>query len=107
VWSTECLCRHTLILRPLACPRWGRERSNGAVASGLDWLEHRAATCSAPCSLAWSVLPLDAYGPPIGGMLARLYTLSDKGLLVDPVTLAAVILAIDCLVQGNVSKVIA
>jgi hypothetical protein len=85
----------------------GGEESNGAIASGLDWLEHRAGTCSAPWSLAWSILALDTYGRPVEGLLARLCTLSDKGFLTDSATLAAVILAIDCLVEGNVFKVIA
>jgi len=40
-------------------------------------------------------------------LLARLCALSDKGFLADSATLAAVILAIDCLVEGNVFKVIA
>src|SRR5208337_394093 len=83
------------------------EQSNGAIASGLDWLERRARTCSAPWSLAWSILALDAFGRPVEGLLARLCTLSDKGFLADSATLAAVILAIDCLVEGNVFKVIA
>ncbi|MGD0324899.1 MAG: prenyltransferase/squalene oxidase repeat-containing protein [Terriglobia bacterium] len=85
----------------------GGEQSNGAIASGLDWLERRAGTCSAPWSLAWSILALDAYGRPVEGLLARLCTPSDKGFLADSATLAAVILAIDCLVEGNVFKVIA
>ena len=83
----------------------GGEQSNGAIASGLDWLERRAKTCAAPWSLAWSILALDAYGRPVEGLLARLCTLSDKGLLANSATLAAMILAIDCLVQGNVFKV--
>ncbi|MGB9485701.1 MAG: hypothetical protein WCD04_06280, partial [Terriglobia bacterium] len=58
-------------------------------------------------SLAWSILALDAYDRPVEGLLARLCTLSDKGFLADSATLAAVILAIDCLVEGNVFKVIA
>jgi hypothetical protein len=85
----------------------GGEQSNGAIASGLDWLERRTGTCSAPWSLAWSILALDAYGRPVEGLLARLCALSDKGFLADSATLAAVILAIDCLVEGNVFKVIA
>ena len=85
----------------------GGEESNGAIASGLDWLERTAGTCSAPWSLAWSILALDAYGGPVEGLIARLCTLSDKSLLADSATLAAVILAIDCLVEGNVFKVIA
>ena len=83
------------------------ERSNNATASGLDWLERRAATCSVPWSLAWSVLALDAYGRPIEDMVDRLCALRDPDLLADSATLAAVILAIDCLVQGNAFKVIA
>jgi hypothetical protein len=85
----------------------GGEQSNGAIASGLDWIERRAGTCSTPWSLAWSILALDAYGRPVEALLARLCTLSDKGFLADSATLAAVILAIDCLVEGNVFKVIA
>jgi hypothetical protein len=85
----------------------GGEPSNGAIASGLEWLERRAETCSAPWSLAWSILALDAYGRPVEGLVDRLYALRDPALLADSATLAAVILAIDCLVQGNVFKVIA
>jgi hypothetical protein len=85
----------------------GGEESNDAIASGLDWLEHRAGTCSAPWSLAWSILALDAYGRPVEGLVVRLCTLRDPALLADSATLAAVILAIDCLVEGNVFKVIA
>jgi hypothetical protein len=83
------------------------ERSNDAITSGLDWLERRAETCSVPWSLAWSVPALDAYGRPVEGFVDRLRALRDPDLLADSATLAAVILAIDCLVQGNVLKVIA
>jgi len=85
----------------------GREESNGAIASGLDWLEHRAGTCSAHWSLAWSILALDAYDRPVEALVDRLCALTDPALLADSATLAAVILAIDCLVEGNVFKVIA
>jgi hypothetical protein len=57
--------------------------------------------------LAWSILALDAYGRPVEGWVDRLCTLRDPALLADSATLAAVILAIDCLVEGNVFKVIA
>jgi hypothetical protein len=83
----------------------GGEQSNGAIASGLDWLERRADTCSAPWSLAWSILALDAYGQPVEALVDRLCALRDPALLADSATLAAVILAIDCLVEGNVFKV--
>jgi len=74
--------------------------------SALDWLWRTAETCSALWSLAWSILALDAYGRPVGGLVYRLCALSDQGLLADSATLAAVILALDCRVQGNVFKVI-
>jgi len=85
----------------------GGEQSNGAIASGLDWIERRADTCSAPWSLAWSILALDAYGRPVEALVDHLCALRDPALLADSATLAAVILAIDCLVEGNVFKVLA
>ena len=85
----------------------GGEQRYGPIASALDWLERTAENWPAPWSLAWSILALDAYGRPVEGLLARLCTLSDKGFLADSATLAASVLAIDCLVQGNVFKVIA
>jgi hypothetical protein len=57
--------------------------------------------------LAWSILALDAHGRPVEALVDRLYALRDPALLADSATLAAVILAIDCLVEGNVFKVIA
>jgi hypothetical protein len=57
--------------------------------------------------LAWSILALDAHGRPVEGLVDRLCALRDQGLLTDSATLATVILAIDCLVEGNVFKVIA
>jgi hypothetical protein len=83
----------------------GGEQRNDAIASALKWLWRTAATCSAPWSLGWSILALDAYGLPVGSLVDRLCALKDQGLLEDSATLAAVILAIDCLVQGNVFKV--
>jgi hypothetical protein len=85
----------------------GGEQRNDPIASALDWLWRTAATCSAPWSLAWSILALDAHGRPVEALVDRLYALRDPALLADSATLAAVILAIDCLVEGNVFKVIA
>ena len=85
----------------------GVQRNNHAVASAVDWLEHTVQTCSAPWSLAWSVLALDAHSRPIEGLVDRLCTSRHQDLLADSATLAAVILAINCLGQGNVFKVIA
>jgi hypothetical protein len=85
----------------------GGEQRNDPIASALDWLWRTAETCSAPWSLAWSILALDAHGRPVEALVDRLCTLTDHGLLDDSATMAAVILAIDCLVQGNVFKVVA
>jgi hypothetical protein len=85
----------------------GGEQRNHAVASALDWLENTAQTCSAPWSLAWSILALDAHSRPIEGLVDRLSASRDQALLADSATLAAVILAIDCLRSGSVFKVIA
>jgi hypothetical protein len=85
----------------------GGERNNDAIASGLDWLERRAGTYAAPWSLAWSILALHANGRPVEGLVDRLWALSDPDFLADSATLAAMILAIDSLVQGNVFKVFA
>jgi hypothetical protein len=71
------------------------------------WLEYTAQTCSAPWSLAWSILALDAHSRPIEGLVDRLFALRDPPLLSDSATLAAVILVIDCLGQGNGFKAIA
>jgi squalene cyclase len=85
----------------------GDQRNSHAVASALDWLEHTVQTRSAPWSLAWSILALDAHSRPIEGLVDRLCTSRYQDLFADSATLAAVILAIDCLIEGNVFKVIA
>jgi len=64
-------------------------------------------TCSAPWSMAWCLLALDAYDRPVGSLADRLSNLSDPGLIRDSARLAAMTLALDCLVQGNVFKVYA
>jgi len=73
------------------------------IRASLDWLEHSVATCSAPWSLAWSLLALDAYDRPMECLANRLSDL-DPDLIVDTATLAVVIVALDCLVQGNAFK---
>ena len=85
----------------------GGEQRNDPIASALGWLWRTAATCSAPWSLAWSILALDAHGRPVEALVDRLCALRDPALLADSATMAAVILAIDCLVQGNVFKAVA
>jgi hypothetical protein len=83
------------------------EEVDDIINSGLAWLERRVVTCSAPWSLAWSLLALGAYDRPVGSLADRLSDLRDPGLTRDSATLAAVILALDCLVQGNVFEVLA
>lgn len=83
------------------------EQNNQSVAPALDWLGRAVLTCSAPWSLAWSILALNAHNRPIEGLVDRLLASRDQGLIADSATLAAVILAIDCMGPGNVFKVIA
>jgi hypothetical protein len=83
------------------------EQRNFAVASAVDWLERRVGTCSAPWSLAWTIMALAAHSRPVEGLVDRLCALRDPPLPSDSATLASVILAIDCLGSGNVLKVIA
>jgi len=83
------------------------EEVDDVISSGLDWLERRAVTCPVFWSLAWSLLALNAYDRPVGSLADRLSDLSDPGQIRDSATLAAMNLALDCLVQGNVFKVFA
>jgi len=85
----------------------GKEERSRAVGAGLRWLERTAATCSAPWSLGWSILALDAHDRPIEGLTNRLCALKDLGQMWDSATLALVILALDCPFQGNAFNVIA
>jgi squalene cyclase len=82
------------------------EKVDPIIRSSLDWLERSAATCRAPWSLAWSLLALEAYDRPVECLADRLSDL-DPDLIGDTATLAAVIVALDCLVQGNAFKVLA
>jgi hypothetical protein len=84
----------------------GGEERSGAFAAGLRWLERTAATCSAPWSLGWSILALDAYDRPIEGLTSRLCTLKGLDHFCDSATLALVVLALDCPLQANVFKAI-
>ena len=81
------------------------ERTSGTMGASLDWLERRARICSAPWSLAWSILAFEAHARPIGELLGRLAGLEDRYRVQNSATLAAVILACDCQVRGNVFKV--
>jgi hypothetical protein len=78
------------------------------IDRSLVWLEHQASSCSAPWSLAWSILALDGYDVLVAPLQQRLTTLTEPDEDDDDTaTLAAVSLALDCTVSGNPFKVIA
>ena len=81
------------------------EQPNGIIAKSLDWLEQRTGTCSAPWSLAWSILALNAHGRSEKTALATLAAISASDAIDDCATLAAVLLALGCSIQGNVFRV--
>ncbi len=83
------------------------EQTNDTIASSVDWLDRKVVNCGAPWSLAWSILALHAYGRAVGCLADRLCALGNRVLLRDSATLAAVILAVDCLLEGNIFKVMA
>ena len=77
------------------------------IARGLAWLRCQSASCSAPWSLAWSILALDAYDEPSAGLQKRLAALAERDSIDDNTTLAVVALALDCGASGNPFEVIA
>jgi squalene cyclase len=76
------------------------------IERGLEWLEHQSASCSAPWSLAWSILALDAYDVFVAPLQQRLATLAEPDAVDDTAALATVALALDCTASGNPFKVI-
>jgi hypothetical protein len=66
------------------------------IAAGLDWLEQRARTCSAPWSLAWSVLALNAFGRRTHLSIARLVATVWPAQIENSAALALVSLALGC-----------
>ena len=83
------------------------EKVDPIIRASLEWLEDSFVACSAPWSLAWSLLALDAYDRPIGDLAGRLSRLADPSMIEDSATLATVIIALDCPAQGNPFKVLA
>ena len=78
------------------------ERENPVITQSLDGLERRAQTCSAPWSLAWTILALDAHARPTQTLVAALAAVPEPEQIEDCATLAAATLALDCPIQGNV-----
>jgi hypothetical protein len=62
----------------------------------VEWLEHAAATLTAPWSLAWAILALTAHGRAIESLITSLLALPDLSGNDDTCTLALVWLAADC-----------
>jgi hypothetical protein len=77
------------------------------IERGLAWLEHQAFSCSAPWSLAWSILALDAYDILVAPLQERLATLTEPAEIDNTATLATAALALDCTASGNPFRVIA
>lgn len=81
------------------------EQPSDVIAKSLNWLEYRGGTCSSPWSLAWSILALDAHGRSTETPMATLAAISGTEPIGDCATLAAVLLALGCPIQGNVFRV--
>jgi squalene cyclase len=78
------------------------EASRPSITEGLDWLEQRAKTCSAPWSLAWSVLALNAFGRRTELAIGRLVAAVRPDQIENSAALAVVSLALACKNERNV-----
>src|SRR5260370_10745820 len=65
------------------------------VQTSVDWLEHAAATLTAPWSLAWAILALAAHNRAVESLITSLFALPDLSGNDDTCTLALVFLAAD------------
>lgn len=65
------------------------------VQASVEWLEHTAATLTAPWSLAWAILALAAHGLAVESLIGSLFALPDLSGNDDTCTLALVCLAAD------------
>jgi hypothetical protein len=81
------------------------EPPNDFITASLDWLERRAETCFAPCSLAWTILALDAFGRPTALLTDRLSSVLDPAEVKDCATLAVVSLALRRAAGGSAFRV--
>jgi squalene cyclase len=78
-----------------------RETPTPSITASLDWLEQRAKTCSAPWSLAWSVLALNAFGRPTELSIGRLAATVRPAQIENSAVLALVRLALACANERN------
>lgn len=81
------------------------ECPNETTARSLRWLEGQASACSAPWSLAWTIIALDAYGRTVESLQQRLGGFIKAAEVDDTATLATVALALDCTTVGNAFEV--
>jgi len=81
------------------------QKQNPIITASLSWLEDRAPFCSAPSSLAWSILALRAHGQIVTGQIERLAYLANTAPIHDSATLATVALALGCANGKNVFEV--
>lgn len=72
------------------------EPPNDSITASLDWLERRAETLSAPWSLAWTILALDAFKRSTQPLTDRLCAVARPAEIIDGATLAAVCLGLGC-----------
>ena len=72
------------------------EPASVCITRDLTWLEQRAETCSAPWSLAWIILALNAFGRPTLRLIERLASISETAEIDDCSTLSVTALALAC-----------
>ena len=78
-----------------------REAFTPSITASLDWLEQRAKTCSAPWSLALSVLALNAFGRLPDLSIVRLAATVRPAQIENSAALALVSLALACANERN------
>jgi len=78
-----------------------REIPTPSITAGLDWLEQRAKTCSAPWSLAWRVLAMNAFRRPTEFSIGGLVATARPAQIENSATLALVSLALACVNERN------
>jgi hypothetical protein len=77
------------------------EPSTPSITASLDWLEQRAKTCSAPWSLAWSVLALNAFRRRTELLIGRFAASVRPAQIENSAALAMVSLALACANERN------
>ena len=78
------------------------EPMNGPISASLEWLKNRAETCRSPWSLGWTILAFHRYHIPVQRWTDILCSVVDPVGIRDCATLAAVCLALRCLVVTDV-----